>query len=88
MESMFRGFGCCDEDGAEPGSFHFDFACKPFRPPMKRYRDKAGNLVFEFILPGFDMADIDLGFAGDRHVPLRKKPRAKEPETLLRADSR
>lgn len=79
MEGMFQGFGCQGPD-AGAGPFGDAGFGGRFRPRMNRFISRDGTLVFEFLMPGFELADIDLGFAADTMYLSAKRPVRAEEE--------
>lgn len=61
-----------DADACGPGpAGDYGF---PFHPRSNVYKNSAGDLVFEFLLPGFEESGLQLGFSGDSMVLKARLP--------------
>lgn len=62
------GPGCWSgKPGFQDSNFSFRFK-GGYQPRYTRYTDSANNLVFEFMLPGFEEDGINLSFKGDSMI--------------------
>ena len=84
MKDMFAGLGCCGRPhapgGPEPFGPHPFGGPKPDRPRTNSWTAADGSLVFEILLPGFEMSQIDLGFSGDIMYLSATRPAKAEGE--------
>ncbi len=72
LAEKFRRFGAqfdtgspFEKDSQRGRKAHEPKAYPSHGPRMNRYRDAEGALVFEFLLPGFELSGIDLRFRDD-----------------------
>jgi HSP20 family molecular chaperone IbpA len=53
-------------------------------PLMNSYKNSDGSIIFEFLLPGFDQAGIDIRFRGDTMFLTARLPEGPNEETKRR----